>query len=277
MLTIILTGISLAAIYAIAASGLVVTYTTTGTFNFAHGAIGMLDTMAMTFVVRGQKVSYAGNAVQYQGGSEASLADGRSVTVRAVAKGNSGGPAMGGDEGSILPGEAHYLGSVTSLARIFAEPFTRERYNLDDFLDITYGTLFETEAKKTLQKLGTKPDGTPRRRPVPALAYSLPGGFGAGGSSDSTTCNRVDIFPSESGRARAKASLAAAEEEEQREVEREREERKRKLGVDGDDEDDDEREAREAIEQLKSAERAKKRKVDQTGTHDACAMLFSFA
>ncbi len=54
-----------------------------------HGAIGMLDTMAMTFVVRGQKVSYAGNAVQYQGGSEASLADGRSVTVRAVAKGNS--------------------------------------------------------------------------------------------------------------------------------------------------------------------------------------------
>ena len=42
MLTIILTGISLAAIYAIAASGLVVTYTTTGTFNFAHGAIGML-------------------------------------------------------------------------------------------------------------------------------------------------------------------------------------------------------------------------------------------
>ncbi len=208
---------------------------------------------------------------------ESSLWELASFGAAAVAKGNSGGPAMGGDEGSILPGEAHYLGSVTSLARIFAEPFTRERYNLDDFLDITYGTLFETEAKKTLQKLGTKPDGTPRRRPVPALAYSLPGGFGAGGSSDSTTCNRVDIFPSESGRARAKASLAAAKEEEQREVEREREERKRKLGVDGDDEDDDEREAREAIEQLKSAERAKKRKVDQTGTHDACAMLFSFA
>jgi branched-chain amino acid transport system permease protein len=35
-------GISLGAIYAIAASGLVVTYTTSGVFNFAHGAIGML-------------------------------------------------------------------------------------------------------------------------------------------------------------------------------------------------------------------------------------------
>ena len=35
-------GLSLAAIYAIIASGLVLTYTTTGIFNFAHGAIGML-------------------------------------------------------------------------------------------------------------------------------------------------------------------------------------------------------------------------------------------
>ena len=31
-----------AAVYAVAASGLVVTYTTTGVFNFAHGAIGMI-------------------------------------------------------------------------------------------------------------------------------------------------------------------------------------------------------------------------------------------
>ena len=29
--------------YAVAASGLVVTYTTTGIFNFAHGAIGMIS------------------------------------------------------------------------------------------------------------------------------------------------------------------------------------------------------------------------------------------
>lgn len=35
-------GIVSAAIYAVAASGLVVTYTTSGIFNFAHGAIGMM-------------------------------------------------------------------------------------------------------------------------------------------------------------------------------------------------------------------------------------------
>ena len=35
-------GLCTAAIFAIAASGLVLTYTTTGVFNFAHGAIGML-------------------------------------------------------------------------------------------------------------------------------------------------------------------------------------------------------------------------------------------
>lgn len=35
-------GIAIGAVYAIAASGLVVTYTTSGVFNFAHGAIGMV-------------------------------------------------------------------------------------------------------------------------------------------------------------------------------------------------------------------------------------------
>ena len=35
-------GFATGAIYAIAASGLVLTYSTTGTFNFAHGAIGMI-------------------------------------------------------------------------------------------------------------------------------------------------------------------------------------------------------------------------------------------
>src|SRR3954469_21782262 len=34
-------GIVTGAIYAVTASGLVVTYTTSGIFNFAHGAIGM--------------------------------------------------------------------------------------------------------------------------------------------------------------------------------------------------------------------------------------------
>lgn len=45
-LTYTIFGVVLAAIYAIAASGLVVTYTTSGIFNFAHGAVGMLGAFA---------------------------------------------------------------------------------------------------------------------------------------------------------------------------------------------------------------------------------------
>jgi len=41
-LTFTILGLSTAAIYAVAASGLVVTYTTSGIFNFAHGAFSML-------------------------------------------------------------------------------------------------------------------------------------------------------------------------------------------------------------------------------------------
>ena len=45
--TFTLFGLAVAAAYAIAASGLVLTYTTSGIFNFAHGAIGMV--MAFTY------------------------------------------------------------------------------------------------------------------------------------------------------------------------------------------------------------------------------------
>jgi branched-chain amino acid transport system permease protein len=41
-LTFTILGLTTAAIYAVAASGLVVTYTTSGIFNFAHGAVGMM-------------------------------------------------------------------------------------------------------------------------------------------------------------------------------------------------------------------------------------------
>src|SRR5690349_24467210 len=40
-LTFVVTALTTASIYAVGASGLVLTYTTTGIFNFAHGAIGM--------------------------------------------------------------------------------------------------------------------------------------------------------------------------------------------------------------------------------------------
>ncbi|MCU1398655.1 MAG: transporter permease, partial [Acidimicrobiales bacterium] len=38
-LSILINGLVIGAVYAIAASGLVVTYSTSGIFNFAHGAL----------------------------------------------------------------------------------------------------------------------------------------------------------------------------------------------------------------------------------------------
>ncbi len=46
LLELTIYGVALASIYAIAASGLVVTYSTSGIFNFAHGAIGMIMAFA---------------------------------------------------------------------------------------------------------------------------------------------------------------------------------------------------------------------------------------
>jgi hypothetical protein len=45
--TYVVLGLITGSVYAIAGSGLVVTYTTSGIFNFAHGAIGMV--MAFVF------------------------------------------------------------------------------------------------------------------------------------------------------------------------------------------------------------------------------------
>ena len=43
LLSLLILGLASAAIYAVAASGLVVTYTTSGIFNFAHGAVAMVS------------------------------------------------------------------------------------------------------------------------------------------------------------------------------------------------------------------------------------------
>ena len=52
-LTFTIVGLSTGAIYAIIASGLVLTYTTTGIFNFAQGAIGMVCAFAFWQMYQG--------------------------------------------------------------------------------------------------------------------------------------------------------------------------------------------------------------------------------
>jgi len=46
----------------------------------------------------------------------------------------------------------HYHPSVSTLAKIFQEAFRKPNYALEDFLDHTYGTLFESEAKRKIKK-----------------------------------------------------------------------------------------------------------------------------
>ncbi|PWN32865.1 CBF-domain-containing protein [Meira miltonrushii] len=65
-------------------------------------------------------------------------------------------------------GQAHYLASVSSLSKILAEPFTKERYGLEDFLDLTYTTMFETDTNKTLKRREGK------KIYEPAVASDLP-------------------------------------------------------------------------------------------------------
>ncbi|KAF9269188.1 CBF-domain-containing protein [Marasmius fiardii PR-910] len=47
---------------------------------------------------------------------------------------------------------SHYHPSVSTLAKIFSEAFTKQKYGMEDFLDHTYSTLFETEVNRKIKK-----------------------------------------------------------------------------------------------------------------------------
>ncbi|KAJ7695707.1 CBF/Mak21 family-domain-containing protein [Mycena rosella] len=46
----------------------------------------------------------------------------------------------------------HYLAGAATLTRIFAEAFTKPGYAMEDFLDHTYGTLFDADANRKIKK-----------------------------------------------------------------------------------------------------------------------------
>jgi len=46
----------------------------------------------------------------------------------------------------------HYQSSVSTLAKIFQEAFRKQNYDMEDFLDHTYGTLFESEISRKIRK-----------------------------------------------------------------------------------------------------------------------------
>lgn len=57
--------------------------------------------------------------------------------------------------------QSHYHPTVASICRIISEQFTKQNYNLDDFLDHGYGTLMEAELKKDGKK-------------APVVEYQIP-------------------------------------------------------------------------------------------------------
>ncbi|KAE8212712.1 hypothetical protein CF327_g3688 [Tilletia walkeri] len=72
-------------------------------------------------------------------------------------------------------GSAHYHHATSTLSRILAEPFLKERYDLDDFLDVTYSTLFENESSRIVPR-EEKEGGVERKRKAivaPAVRSSL--------------------------------------------------------------------------------------------------------
>jgi U3 small nucleolar RNA-associated protein 19 len=60
--------------------------------------------------------------------------------------------------------QSHYHPTVASIARIISEQFTKQQYNLEDFLDHGYGTMMDAELKKV--------EGKKTREPV--VEYKIP-------------------------------------------------------------------------------------------------------
>jgi U3 small nucleolar RNA-associated protein 19 len=135
-------------------------------------------------------------------------------------------------------GEMHYLASVSSLSKILAEPFTKERYDLEDFLDLTYGTLFETEVQKTLKKR----DG--KKVVEPALVYVLPSRDG----------KRLPI-------------LGARDVQKDKDEDQALTKKRSRLDVEAENEDEDVRNAKLAMKEVHESARK---------SDDACNRLFAF-
>lgn len=68
--------------------------------------------------------------------------------------------------------QSHYHPNVAAIAKIMSEQFTRQGYNVEDFLDHSYATMVEMELSKSLKK-------------PPVVEYEIPKRiFTKGGTSD---------------------------------------------------------------------------------------------
>jgi len=57
--------------------------------------------------------------------------------------------------------QSHYHPNVATLAKIISEQFTKQAYNIEDFLDHSYGSMLEAELDKEVKK-------------IPVIEYEIP-------------------------------------------------------------------------------------------------------
>ncbi len=48
--------------------------------------------------------------------------------------------------------QSHYHPNVATIAKIISEQFTKQAYNLEDFLDHSYGSMLDAELSKDIKK-----------------------------------------------------------------------------------------------------------------------------
>ncbi|KAI1003125.1 Uncharacterized protein K3495_g5082 [Podosphaera aphanis] len=59
--------------------------------------------------------------------------------------------------------QSHYHPNVATLAKIISEQFTKSSYNIEDFLDHSYGSMLEAETSKDIKKIPTIEFEIPKR------------------------------------------------------------------------------------------------------------------
>jgi len=47
----------------------------------------------------------------------------------------------------------HYNSNISSLAKILSEPFSKPLYNIEDFLDHSYGTMLDADLRRRIKKV----------------------------------------------------------------------------------------------------------------------------
>ncbi|KWU46226.1 CBF-domain-containing protein [Rhodotorula sp. JG-1b] len=62
--------------------------------------------------------------------------------------------------------QQHYLASVSSLAKVFAEVMNKQSYSMEDFLDHSYATLIDTELARKITNRPPALAPVPKRQPI---------------------------------------------------------------------------------------------------------------